>query len=218
MHTQVADIDFLLTGSELVALLIENEEIKNLKPKFNSALKRSSFPYSIVSENDLFGYQHLKIEKTNENKAILAAYSTQGKAKAHLEKLVREFNLCLGLCSLQKCGNGCVSHSVGSCQGAALYSEDSDAYNERVKAAISQINPINRNMLIIDKSTNPESLWAVLIQNGDFVGLGQFELEFSQNIDMILDSVQWKEPNPDSRHIISSYLRTKRVKKIIDLD
>jgi DNA polymerase-3 subunit epsilon len=41
---RIADIAYELTGSELVALLLESDEIKRIKPPFNTAQKRTGGP------------------------------------------------------------------------------------------------------------------------------------------------------------------------------
>lgn len=47
MRKEIADIDFEVTGSELVALLKESDEIKQKKPFFNSAQKQTYFQYGL---------------------------------------------------------------------------------------------------------------------------------------------------------------------------
>jgi len=49
IQNQVASVDFEKTGNELLALLKENQAIKRLKPKFNTALKKDLFTTGFTS-------------------------------------------------------------------------------------------------------------------------------------------------------------------------
>lgn len=217
MHNEVADVDFEITGSELMALLRESEEIKRLKPKFNVALKRSNFPFGIVSERDLFGYINLSIVKYNKSHNPHTTYTTKASALKHLESLSDEFSLCLGLCGLQKCGHGCITKSTNNCSGAALCEEDAELYNRKVGKALDSISFSKSDILIVDKAENEDLNSAILIRKNKFEGYGTFDPEFQNSIPEILEQIEFKEDNPDSRHIIKSHLKNKKVKKIIDL-
>ena len=46
----ITDISYEVTGSELVALLLESDEIKRIKPKYNSAQKRTGGLYGVFQE------------------------------------------------------------------------------------------------------------------------------------------------------------------------
>ncbi len=65
MQLQVATVTYEDTGSELVALLKESEEIKRNKPFFNRALKRSIFSHGLFSYTDDNGYLNLKVSNIN---------------------------------------------------------------------------------------------------------------------------------------------------------
>ena len=49
LQKHVADISYELTGSELIALLFESQEIKRLSPPINRAQRRKTFPFAIHS-------------------------------------------------------------------------------------------------------------------------------------------------------------------------
>ena len=55
LTTEIADIDFIETESEVDALLLEARLIKDVQPKFNSELKDDkSFPYLQITTNEEF--------------------------------------------------------------------------------------------------------------------------------------------------------------------
>ncbi|UCH13969.1 MAG: GIY-YIG nuclease family protein [Bacteroidales bacterium] len=52
MRQEIADISYELTGSELIALLKESEEIRNKKPLYNRNQRRALFQYGPYQEKD----------------------------------------------------------------------------------------------------------------------------------------------------------------------
>src|SRR5699024_4006421 len=56
IQREVASVTYDVTGNELMALLKENASIKKLKPKYNTALKRSVFEYALYAFYDPEGY------------------------------------------------------------------------------------------------------------------------------------------------------------------
>jgi len=56
MRQEIARIEYELTGSELIAMLLESEEIKQHKPIFNRQLRRSIFTYGLYDEPNEKGY------------------------------------------------------------------------------------------------------------------------------------------------------------------
>ena len=52
MQQIVADIRYEVTGSELIALLLESEEIKALQPSLNRAQRTNQFPFVVYSYTD----------------------------------------------------------------------------------------------------------------------------------------------------------------------
>jgi excinuclease UvrABC nuclease subunit len=49
MKQNIADVDFRLCGSELIALLLESDEIKKHQPVFNRSQRRNQF-HSLISK------------------------------------------------------------------------------------------------------------------------------------------------------------------------
>jgi len=74
-----SDIDFQLSGSELLALLMESSEIKKHFPSYNRAQKRITKSYAIFSYEDRNGFQHLAFGPKNKSPKpikILASKNT----------------------------------------------------------------------------------------------------------------------------------------------
>lgn len=102
------------------------------------------------------------------------------------------------------------------CEGACIQEEPPEVYNKRVNALISKNSYSNKNMVIIDRGRDIDERSAILIENGIFVGIGFFNLNYQiNNIDILKSIITPMSNNRDTQHIIQSYLRkNKKVKQI----
>ena len=98
MLEQIADIGFELTGSELIALLKESEEIKTHKPLFNRAQRRSLTNYGLYSWRDENNYIRFKIERNNNSTIPLTCFNNKQEARKQLELMIEKLGLCQKLC------------------------------------------------------------------------------------------------------------------------
>jgi len=218
MHAEVADISYEITGSEIVALLKESQEIKNLKPNYNVALKRSSFPFGIIEEHDLFGYHLLKAVKLEAHHKPISTFSSLAETKGYLEKVSKEFGLCLGMIGLQKCNRGCVFFGTQQCEGAALCHEEADTYNLKVENALENLRFIDRSLLIIEPGLDTQTKHVIAIENGSYLGIGVISEEENLSVSEILDGIKPMQDDKDSRGIIGHFLRNNKLKNIVEFD
>lgn len=218
IQLEVAEVSFEKTGSELIALLKESEEIKKNKPVYNRALRKSTFTHQLGSFLDENGYLNLKIEKANGRKKAIATFSNYQQAKSSIFKITETHQLCQRLTGLHSTSGSCFLHSIKECKGACVAQETPEVYNERVRAFIEQYSYYNKHMLVIDKGRDIEERSAVLIEKGKYRGFGFFNLNYQINNPEVLRSIiSPMQDNRDSQHIIQNYLRKKKVLKIIDL-
>jgi DNA polymerase-3 subunit epsilon len=206
----IADISYTLTGSELVALLLESEEIKHYKPRFNKAQRRSSYHYGIFVRQDKEGYLHLYADKIKQKMPI---YFTESVAVARLviEKYQQKYKLCQKLCDMYRHSGACFGHRIGECAGACIGQEDFSQYNARVEKAIAQLSQFKKpNFIIVGKGRSIEERSIVCIENGRYIGFGFVDTEVLQQIPPHLakEYVQTRQDNRDTQKIIRQYLET----------
>ncbi len=217
IQIQTASVTYEKTGSELVALLKENQEIKKNKPLFNRALRRTIFTYALYSFVDDNGYINLKIDKADGRKTAITTFSNRQSAKSFMHKAVEDYNLCQKLTGLYPTKTNCFNYTIKQCEGACIQQETAESYNSRVESLIQKNSYTNLNMLIIDKGRDIDERSAILIKNGIFKGLGFFDLNYQiTNSDVLESIITPMENNRDSQHIIQAYLRkNKRIKTVI---
>ena len=114
MLHEIADISFENTGSELVALLLESDEIKRIKPFYNRAQKRatSTSYYGIYESMDDKNYLQLKIERYRDDRESLLTFDNLNTAKASLNKAVEHYQLCLSKCDLHAFSGPCFNYQM----------------------------------------------------------------------------------------------------------
>ena len=217
IQAKVTEVTYEATGSELVALLKESEEIKRLKPIFNRALRRSIFTHGLYSFKDENGYINLEIDTVDGRKKPITTFSNRMSGKSFLNKAVEDYTLCQKLAGLCKTKSSCFKYEIKECHGACVGEESPEEYNKRVQELIDKNSYANKNMVIIDKGRDVDERSAILIENGIFKGLGFFNLNYQINNIKVLESIITPmKNNRHTQHIIQSYLRkNKRIKRII---
>jgi DNA polymerase-3 subunit epsilon len=216
LREKTNSVSYELTGSDLVASLLESDEIKKLKPVFNRSLRRSLFQYGLFSYTGQDGYIHLKIETIKGDRLPLTSYSTRKEGMAHLQRLADEYNLCQKLCGLYTSSGGCFNHHMGVCNGACVGEEQSETYNDRVIDAISRYSYRNKNFFIVDDGRYEHECSVVKVENGRYVGFGFIELEsIGRNSGILHDIIKPYDDNRDAHVIIRGYLRKNHFEKMI---
>lgn len=219
IQAEVSAITFEKTGNDLIALLLESDQIKRHKPKFNRALRKSIFNYQLGSFIDEDGYINLKIEKADSRKKAITTFSNYQSAKNNLESIIAKYGLCQRLGGFQGTSGACFSYTVNECDGACVQEDAPEAYNERVQVFLDDYNYSNKNMLVIDRGRNSDERSVILIEEGQFKGFGFYSLNNQIMRPEILKSIiRPMKNNRDSQHIIQSYLRKRNVIKTINLD
>ena len=218
IQLEVAAVTYDETGSELVALLKESEEIKRIKPKFNRALRRTIFTHGLFSFKDEEGYINLKVEKIKGNQKPITTFSNRESGKSFLNKIVEHYQLCQKLCGLYKTANSCFGYDIKTCAGACISEEPVEIYNKRVMNLLESHTFKNQNMILIDYGRAVDERSAVLIENGVFKGYAYFNLNFQIHTTEVLKSILTPmEHNKDAQHIIQSFMRRHKRLKIIKL-
>ncbi len=218
LKENIASIEYEVTGSELIALLIESSEIKKHSPYYNRAQKRKVMQYGLFSFKDDNGYLNLKIDRTASriNDSPYTCFTNQAEARTILSRLAERYWLCQKLCGLYETEGACFHHEIRQCNGACIGKESTAIYNNRVTKALSTFYYDNKNFLIIDKGRNHSERSIVQVENGKYLGFGYLNTEESYvHLDSLLDCIKIYEDNRDIHQIIRSYLNHKEVEKII---
>lgn len=216
MKNAIAHVGFELTGSELVALLLESAEIKKHQPLYNSQQKRTYFNYGLYSFFDGQGYLNLKIIRIINALTPIYTYSSAQEGKEHLFRLVEEFRLCQKLCGLYDTSGACFHYQISQCDGACIGSETAEMYNKKVQTAIEEYNFENSNFFILENGREENELAVVKVENGKYQGFGYIQSEIAdKNQNTLHDCIKDAQDNREVRQIINTYLKKNSTAKTI---
>ena len=204
------------TGSELIALLKESEEIKINKPIYNVAQRKSIFQYALYENLTNEGYLSLTIGKADGRKKEITSFTTMQEAKNVLFRITEKYNLCQKINGLYETKNACFQYKIKECNGACMQLEDPKIYNERVEEFLEKNTFQNNNMIILDRGRTYDERSAVLVENGVYKGYCFYELNYQiTNIDILKNILIPMQHNRDTKTIIQGYLRKNKVFKVI---
>ncbi len=210
MRNNIRDISFELTGNELVALLLESEEIKTNQPVFNRAHKNSYYNYGIFQSVNENGYITLNASKVKNSEKPVFITRTHEEATSILERIVEKHKLCQKLSGLYDISHACFQFSINRCNGACIGKEQSSEYNLRVDAALKSLEYKNPNFMIIGSGRTTTEKTVVQIEQGKYMGFGYFEPEYTgQSIDVLRDVIVPRQDNRDVHRIIRYHLNQK---------
>jgi len=216
IQVEVFAVTYEETGSELVALLKESEEIKINKPIHNRAQRKSIFQWALYEVLDENGYLNLKLLKADGRKKEITSYTTVQEGKNALFRITEKYHLCQKLNGLYETQNGCFQHKINECNGACLGKETPEVYNQRVEEFLHDMSFENQNMVVVDRGRKVSERSAILIENGIYKGYCFYDLNYQiTNIEVLKNILIPMQNNRDTRTIIQSYLRKNKVMKIM---
>jgi len=141
MVNQVENVDYIVTSSELEALILENNLIKEYKPPYNIRLKDDkTYPYILITKEK---YPTLTVTRRIEDKGeYFGPYTSTQALRATLHMIHKRFKIrsCLGDISRYK--NACLNYHLGLCiapcikDSPLLYKE----YQENIREVIRVLN------------------------------------------------------------------------------
>lgn len=216
IQRDVYTVTFEETGSELIALLKESEEIKINKPIYNRAQRKSIFQYALYQHKNEQGYIALTVEKADGRKKEITSFTSLQEGKNALFKITEKHNLCQKINGLYETQNGCFQYKIKECNGACVGEELPESYNERVLEFIEEDSFENNNMVILDRGRTYDERTAVLIESGIYKGYCFYDLNYQvNNIEILKNIIIPMQHNRDTKTIIQTYLRKHKVYKII---
>jgi excinuclease ABC subunit C len=122
-------LSYIVTHSEIEALLLEAQLVRQYQPKYNVLLKAGNpFVYLLITNEELPKFKIVRM-KTEKGRYI-GPFLHKKEARTAYDYLIKAFQL--KLCK-QTLVNGCLDYHLGRCAGSCLPSFDPQEYNLRVQ-------------------------------------------------------------------------------------
>ena len=216
IRNEIHHISFELTGNELIALILESQEIRRLWPKYNQAQKHRTDEWGIFNYEDRNGYQRFYVNNVVRGSRPLIRFSSKGDTWNFLWEKVREFELCPKLCGLQVAMGLCFNYQTGECHGACLSVEGPEVYNARATEAIMAAVNRGNNAAIIGQGRSVDEQSIILVENGSYRGFGFFDKTTSvTDFESARLFVKTGVETPTVQNLINSYMTNPRGARLV---
>ncbi len=202
-----ATVDFVETGNELIALLLEADEIQNHSPKYNITQKKLRAPYCIIHYVNRKGIIQFAIDRKSAADLGAVTFYRREEAVAKLREICEQFTLCPRFTALQSSKESCSHYSIKDCNKVCEGVESVAIYNIRAKRAISELYKNRDNYAIVGKGRTENEHGFVLVKDSHYQGYGFFDVD--QGIDGLVDLETFlilKKNTYHTMRIIASYL------------
>lgn len=140
MVKQIARFEYIVTDSELEALVLENNLIKENSPKYNTLLKDDkTYPFIKVTVGEEFPRILFSREMKKDKSRYFGPYTSAGAVKDTIELLNKLFKLRTCNRALPRDigkERPCLNHHIGQCLAPCQGYIDREEYRKRVDQAL----------------------------------------------------------------------------------
>lgn len=131
MLKRMRDFDFVVTGSETEALLLEDNFIKRHRPPFNVMMRDDkSYPYVAVTVNEEFPRVMITRKPHRPGVNYYGPFTGAGRVREIMDLLGRIFpyRKCRGPRPGRRSGSPCLNYHIGLCLAPCVGKVDSETY------------------------------------------------------------------------------------------
>ncbi len=151
MVSNVSTFEYIVTSSELEALILENNLIKKHKPKYNILLKDDkSYPYIVLDKKS--EYPHFTLARRRKNDGL--KYFGPFQSSSAVWEIIKTINEVFGLYSCKhnfprdfRKFRPCLNFHIGKCPGVCTGNISSKDYAQNIAQAISFLNGDYKKLL-----------------------------------------------------------------------
>ncbi len=217
IRNDIHHITYELTGNELIALILESQQIRKHWPRYNLAQKTRVEEWGIYNYEDRNGYLRFSVNLVSRGSKPLIRFTTKGDAWNFLWGKVRHHELCPKLSGLQVAKGLCFNYQAGECHGACMCVESVRKYNRRVADAIQSFSANGSSVAIVGKGRHRDEQSLVLVENGNYLGFGFFDSHLSvSNLEAARGFVDRSLETPVVQNVINSWLTNPRGAEVIN--
>ncbi len=142
--SKIADIEWIITDSEVEALLLENNLIKQYTPRYNIMLKDDkSYPYICIS-NESFPRVFSTRNVIQDGSKYYGPYTAQGHVKSLLRAIYKIFPVRTCRKNISDGGNPndepCLQYHLGNCQAPCIGGINAKDYSQTIDEIVRFLN------------------------------------------------------------------------------
>lgn len=144
MVSLISRFEYIVTDSELEALVLENNLIKEHSPKYNTLLKDDkTYPYIKVTTGECYPRVLFSRQMKKDKSRYFGPYSSAAAVKDTIDLINKLYRLRTCNKSLPKeCGNGraCLNYHIKQCTAPCQRGVSQEEYQQQVKKALDFLN------------------------------------------------------------------------------
>ena len=217
IQKKLHNINFETTGSELIALLKEQHEIKKNQPQINKDGRYRLYPMGIRIDRKS-EYHQLVLEQVRNHKDYIVVVRNGRVAKNIMMKWMKTHQFCHKHSSLQDSDGACYGYKNNQCKGACLGDESPQTYNERLLQLLDKKKYPYDDFLMIENGRKEGEYSFIYVEDQSFKGYGFYELNHQINCKKkIHNRIIPIEDNTDCRALILSHIKHNKYRKLIPL-
>ena len=193
------------TGTEFMALIKEDVEIRKYWPKYNSAQKKANRAFHVISFQDRNGIIKLGINKSRLQQDALRTFSTQREALLWLHKVVEQHELNAQWCSL---GYGWQEFDP----------PPKEEHNKRLEGLLEEIKVPQRDRIVLFKGRTKSEKAFVWLREHNVYALGFAPDNINwQDKTQLTEHAEIVHPSTTINNLVASYLSTFENTEVIDI-
>lgn len=196
----VHHISYQQCGTELMAAILEETEIKKFWPIYNTSRKQASVQYGLYVFEDQKGYTRLAIEKKRKHLQPVHTFGLMWEGYRILWNLIERYQLSPELCFLDKTKYEGEYHTRYDAP---------DTYNLRVEKALRTLHDELPSFAVLGDGIEENQYSCLLMERGKFFGMGYIPV--TMKLDDINRLKKQLTPYPDNdfiRDMIYSFVQT----------
>lgn len=159
----VHHISYQRCGTELMAAILEETEIKRLWPIYNTSRKQVNVQYGLYAFEDQRGYTRLAIEKKRKHLQPVHTFGLMWEGYRILWNMIERYRLSPELCFVDK------TKYEGEYDVAY---DDPATYNCRVEKALRTLHDELPSFAVLGEGVEENQYSCLLMEKGKFFGMG----------------------------------------------
>jgi DNA polymerase-3 subunit epsilon len=188
----IYSITYQTCGTELMAFILENIEIRKYWPEYNRALKNFNPVFGLYLYEDQAGFLRLIIEKKKANLKSLYTFNSIIEGNRVLGQLNAKFELDF------------------------RENDTIDTYNHRVLEAASYLEEQLPTFAVVDERLDADGRSCILVEKGRFYGMGYMPGEAAvYSAEELKTYLQAYPENDYIRGLIYQYVQKRPEKKVV---
>ncbi|PSR03263.1 MAG: DNA polymerase III subunit epsilon [Bacteroidetes bacterium SW_11_45_7] len=201
MKDVIYDISYELTGSELIALLIESSEIKRWMPAYNKAQRKKTYSFGVYVEGTE-ETPFLTLRKINGEGEPIRKFTTRNAAVQFLQRMIGHYNLRPDYCYLPQQ------------QWPPLPSMPTEIeHAEGLRQLLQSLQFPYESFLLLDQGRNFDEQAVLMVENEQLIGFAYIDEEFApESPEQLREQLYILPDGQDMQQIVRKWIAQKKPK------